>query len=143
MSIELVSALRFVVVSAFPGSPAQGDTVVLASDGKLYTYDGSSWVAAGGGSGSFTTYETTVDFGSVFLQSKTFDVTHSGANTAQRVVANVASSMPSGVDADELEMDPLIVSAHVVSTNTIRFLVSVVSPFSTITGQRKLYYTLG
>lgn len=32
---------------SLPGSPAQGDAVVLTTDGLLYVYDGSAWVAGG------------------------------------------------------------------------------------------------
>lgn len=47
------TTIGFPVVAALPGSPTKGETVVLSSDGHLYTYDGSAWVdnGAGGGSG--------------------------------------------------------------------------------------------
>lgn len=54
MSRKVLNTFNFFPVSALPGSPAKGDTVVLSSDGHLYTYDGSVWVdngAAGGGGG--------------------------------------------------------------------------------------------
>lgn len=53
MAQENLSAIRPVVVVSFPLSPEKGDTVVLTTDGHLYTYDGSGWVdnGAGGGSG--------------------------------------------------------------------------------------------
>lgn len=65
MAHELLTALRPVIVSALPGSPSKGDTVVLNSSGHLYTYDGTSWVdnGAAGGGGSGVTAKTTVDFG--------------------------------------------------------------------------------
>ena len=56
MARQLLSPLRFVVVSAFPAGPTVGDSVVLSSNGHLHTYDGVSWVdnastIAGGNSG--------------------------------------------------------------------------------------------
>lgn len=48
---KLVAPLVYEPVSAFPSSPTKGMTVVLNSDGVLYTYDGSTWVAAGSGGG--------------------------------------------------------------------------------------------
>lgn len=65
MAHELLTALRPVIVAALPGSPSKGDTVVLNSNGHLYTYDGSGWVdngAAGGGGGGVTG-RTVVNFG--------------------------------------------------------------------------------
>lgn len=55
MSRKVLNTFNFFPVSALPGSPAKGDTVVLSSDGHLYTYDGAAWVdngAAGGGGGT-------------------------------------------------------------------------------------------
>jgi hypothetical protein len=47
------------VLASFPASPSKGDTVVLESDGHLYTFDGTGWVdngAGGGGGGTTTAY---------------------------------------------------------------------------------------
>lgn len=54
MAIELLSALRPAVVAALPVSPAKGDTVVLAADGHLWTYNGAAWVDNGASSGGST-----------------------------------------------------------------------------------------
>lgn len=43
MSVEFLSVLRPPVVTTFPGSAAQGDTVVYQPDGRLYTFDGTFW----------------------------------------------------------------------------------------------------
>jgi len=43
----LAPKVRLPRVASLPGSPAQGDAVVLTTDGLLYVYDGSAWVAAG------------------------------------------------------------------------------------------------
>ncbi len=52
MSIESLTPIRPVVVPTLPVSAVKGDTVVLTTDGHLYTYDGSTWVDNGsGGSG--------------------------------------------------------------------------------------------
>ena len=49
MANEYLTPLRFAVVAALPASSvsAKGDSVVLAGDGHLYTYDGSSWIDQG------------------------------------------------------------------------------------------------
>jgi len=41
------TALLVPRVATLPASPTQGDAVVLTTDGLLYVYDGSAWVAAG------------------------------------------------------------------------------------------------
>ena len=67
MAIELLSALRLAVVAALPVSPAKGDTVVLAADGHLWTYDGATWIdngaSGGGGGGGAVSGFLTIDFG--------------------------------------------------------------------------------
>lgn len=60
MARQLLSPLRFVVVSAFPAGPAVGDSVVLSSNGHLHTYDGASWVDNGS---TVTSGVAEVDFG--------------------------------------------------------------------------------
>lgn len=49
--MRAVAPIVYEPVTAFPSSPTKGMTVVLNSDGVLYTYNGTSWVAAGGGGG--------------------------------------------------------------------------------------------
>lgn len=58
MSKEFLTPIRPPVVAALP-SGVKGDTVVLTTDGHLYTHDGTVWVdnGAGGGSG-LTEYQT-------------------------------------------------------------------------------------
>jgi hypothetical protein len=65
MTVQVLSPLRPVVVSSLPGSPAKGDTVVLSSDGHLYTYTGAAWVDNGstsGGSDPWTVVKLASDF---------------------------------------------------------------------------------
>lgn len=38
---------RLDCVSALPSSPTEGDVVLLKTDNKLYSYDGSDWEAVG------------------------------------------------------------------------------------------------
>lgn len=55
---QFLTPVRPPVLASLPGSPSKGDTVVLNTDGHLYTFDGSSWVdnGAGGGGGTTTAY---------------------------------------------------------------------------------------
>lgn len=50
--MELVSKLRFAVVSTLPGGATRGDSLVLQSNGHLYVYDGAAWVDTGAAGGS-------------------------------------------------------------------------------------------
>lgn len=53
------TALLVPRVATLPASPTQGDTVVLTTDGLLYVYDGSAWVAAGVSSREVIAFEST------------------------------------------------------------------------------------
>lgn len=80
-------------------------------------------------------YETTVDLGSVPVLDASVSWSHVGALTSQRVIASAART------SDELEMDPLVVSAAVTATDTITASVSGLR--GPISGTRTLYYTIG
>jgi hypothetical protein len=55
---QFLTPVRPPVLPSFPASPSKGDTVVLSTDGHLYTFDGTGWVdnGAGGGGGTSTAY---------------------------------------------------------------------------------------
>ena len=80
-------------------------------------------------------YEVDVDLGVVPVLDKTVSWTHVGALTSQRVIASAART------SDELEMDPLVVSAAVTATDTITASVSGLR--GPVSGTRTLYYTIG
>lgn len=97
--------------------------------------------SAFGGGGSASIVSVTVDFGTTARRSKTFDITVTGAFVGQQVVAVPSLDMPSGVSADELEMDPIIAFGSVISPNTVRLRVS--SLRGPITRQRNINILLG
>ena len=80
-------------------------------------------------------HEVDVDLGAVPVLDKTVSWTHVGALTSQRVIASAART------SDELEMDPLVVSAAVTATDTITASVSGLR--GPVSGTRTLYYTIG
>ena len=80
-------------------------------------------------------YEVEVDLGAVPVLDKTVSWTHVGALTSQRVLVSPART------SDELEMDPLVVSAAVTATDTITASVSGLR--GPVSGTRTLYYTIG
>lgn len=80
-------------------------------------------------------YEVEVNLGAVPVLDKTVSWTHVGALTSQRVLVSPART------SDELEMDPLVVSAAVTATDTITASVSGLR--GPVSGTRTLYYTIG
>lgn len=80
-------------------------------------------------------YEVEVDLGAVPVLDTTVSWTHVGALTSQRVLVSPART------SDELEMDPLVVSAAVTATDTITASVSGLR--GPVSGTRTLYYTIG
>lgn len=122
-------------------APSGGTTGQVLKKNSNTDYD-YSWSAdaTGGGGGSVTPVQVTVDFGSVPVQSKTFDVAVTGATVGQKVVASASLDMPAGVSEDEIEMDPIFCAARVLSTNTVRL---VVASLFQITGQRNVNLVMG
>lgn len=119
---------------------AQGEFGLERDTMRLKIGDGvSAWSAlpyrgvdgAPGGS----VYEVEVDLGVVPVLDKSVSWTHVGALTSQRVLVSPART------SDELEMDPLVVSAAVTATDTITASVSGLR--GPISGTRTLYYTIG
>lgn len=142
MARELLSVLRFAVVSSLPGTATKGDGCVLSGDGHLYVYDGAAWVdhgASGGGSqGPAGVAQAAVDFGSVPYPARSFDIVDANAATSQNVLSSIA------LDADgEFEGTPLAVAAYVPSAGTIRVVVAAAQPGGMVTGIVRVNYLLG
>lgn len=97
----------------------------------------TGWVAVSNAGGGATATAITLDFGSTPIQSKTFSFAHAGATTGQKIIVSVSGDMPSGVDFDELEMEPVVVVGRVSATDTIE-LQATVAGF--ITGKRNFNY---
>lgn len=119
---------------------AQGEMAIERDTMRLKIGDGvSAWSAlpyrgvdgAPGGS----VYEVEVNLGVVPVLDKSVSWTHVGALTSQRVLVSPART------SDELEMDPLVVSAAVTATDTITASVSGLR--GPVSGARTLYYTIG
>lgn len=101
----------------------------------------ASWQTPSGGGGGGLGAVVTVDFGATAAKEKTFLVTVAGAALGQRVMATPSLDMPAGVAWDELELDPITVSAGVTAADTVRLVVA--STRGRIRGQRNISLTLG
>lgn len=125
-----------------------GDTVAPSALGSgtptgsnFLRGDGTWATPAGGGGGSLTVTEVTLDFGVVPVGSKSFDITDAAATTASKIVMVASANPAAGRQADELEMDGLTCAAVCLVDGTIKaFVVATPGP---VTGQYKFNYTLG
>lgn len=123
MSIELQSALRFVVLGSAPSSPAQGDAYVSSGNGHLYVYDGAGWVdhGASGGGGGLTNGFAVVDFGAGSTDASVTVLGQAGVSTSSRVKAWVAPVSSVAVDnrsEDEHIVEPLRVFVSDIAAGT-------------------------
>lgn len=128
------------------GTAARGVTVWSTTENALIRWSGSSWAlvasGGGGGGGGATVTQREVDFGSPGAAEKFFSVTITGATVGQRVIATPSLDMPSGVDEDELEMDPIVCAARVSDSDTVRLLVAAPGG-GRISGKRNINITIG
>lgn len=114
MALVALSPLRFAVVAALPGSAAQGDSVVLASSGHLYTFDGSAWVDNGAAAGGGASGLTQLDFGTGAVHA-TVDVTgQTGILSTSRLFASIRVAASADHSADEHVVEELRVSAGAI-----------------------------
>jgi len=97
----------------------------------------SAFAVGGGGAPSVVQ----VDFGSAPVSSKFVSFTHSGATTGQRVIMVASAVPPSGLSADELEMDSFVCSARVSATNTIDVFIQAMP--GAVMGLRNFNYVVG
>jgi len=114
MAFELLSVLRFAVVSSLPGTAAQGDAVVLTSNGHLYVYDGSGWVDHGAtGAGGLNSGTATIDFGAFpgTVDASVVITGQAGIATSSKVLAWLMPKDTADHTADEHLVDgPVIVA---------------------------------
>jgi hypothetical protein len=102
--------------------PALSDIV----RGGVSAFDAGS--GGGGGGGTISRHE--IDFGAAPVSAVTVDLTIAGVTSGQRVVAALSLDMPAGVELDELEMDPIVLAAHAIATDTVRVLAVSHAPVS-------------
>ncbi len=75
------------------------------------------------GEGGATVFSHEVNFTQA-RSANFFEVAQAGAVVGQKLIACVSLDMPTGVNEDELECDPLSASAKVISPNLVRILVT-------------------
>lgn len=130
MSVQLASALRFVVVSSLP-SGAQGDAVVLAANGHLYVYDGTGWVdhgaAGGGGGGAVSSATITLPSGMGVLEHYQ-TITNGAVSGSSRI--NIWLAATTADDENEIDTIDLVAISAIPGTGTFDIVVTFSQPMS-------------
>lgn len=122
--MRAVAPIVYEPVAVLPSSPVQGTTVVLQSDGLLYTYNGAAWVAAGGSGSSYPTAVTTVDFGSVAKYDVTADVSAPLITPSSVVSAWVVPIATPDHSVDEHLVERVIARGYYSAPSTLRLYVA-------------------
>lgn len=107
--MELLSALRPVVVTTLPVTASKGDTVVLNSSGHLYTYDGVTWVDNAATSGvTVYTDEVLLRAGNLAKKSGSFTITNVSISPSSVMMVTLAPGPYTGKGtlSDEAQMYP-------------------------------------
>ena len=122
-----IPATRTVMDSAAGSSGLEVDTIYWITDESrlaiataVNAYTAMAKQGEGGGSTTINTVE--VDFVAA-SPGRRFDVAVAGASLGQKIIASVSLDMPAGVQEDELEADPLICSAKVLSAGNVSLMV--------------------
>jgi hypothetical protein len=140
MAKEFLSAIRPPVVSSLP-SGSIGDTVVLSTNGHLYTHDGSAWVdngASGGGGGSggpLGSGFATLDFGASSFDARTTIAAPAitATSSVKAWVRPIKSALTSNREEDEQVVEPLrVLCKNIVPATS--FDVVGLCDFGTATG---------
>ena len=115
--------------------------LVIGSSGhpeQLQASDTLSGVTGGG----LAVTAVDCDFGAPGAAARSFDISDGAALAASSLVlAWLSGVQPTGVDRDELELDPLQLSGAVPADGTVRIFIDSING-SVITGKRRVLYAL-
>jgi hypothetical protein len=90
--------------------------------------------------GSFTAYEIEIDFGSSPTRTKTFTIIDASVTPLSHLVILQSGAAPTGRQADENEMDPILFSGTPGSGQFTLIANSLTGP---VTGKYKVNYAVG
>lgn len=115
-----------------PGVP--GVVVWSSNDAKLLVWGGSSWQPTAA-AGVASIFQSTLDFGTVPVLSKSFAIANAKATAGIKVVMTPAA------DSDEYEMDGFACAAYCAANGTVTAFVHALS--GSVKGARKFNYIMG
>ena len=125
-------------VGDITGNAATATKLQTARSINGVSFDGSQNISI---SAAVAVKETTLDFGSVGMYSKSFTITDIEAVTTNKILISASSKPASGRSQDELEMDNFSCSA-VCSVNG-QIIINISAVPGPVTGQYVFNYTLG
>jgi hypothetical protein len=102
-------------------SPQNGDIVFVQSEKKLYAYDGTQWINAGGNSADVTAIETQLDSAETTITSNTAAITteKNRAESAElTLTTNLGNEITRATDAESALGDRVTTAETNISTNT-------------------------
>lgn len=107
---------------------ATGDLILVGSTGANGT---------NGSNGALTVTETEIDFGVVPVHKKQFTITDAGISATSKIIAVQSGKAATGRDADENEMDALILNCN---PGTGQFTLNAFALPGPVTGKYKVNY---
>lgn len=137
MSAGLVTS-AYVLVQTFPVDPAPtvGNTVILATDGRQYVYDGTAWVRSGGNTIG-ASVEIEIDFGIAPAWSMEFAVVDANVTPATQVNAWQDATVATGRVGNDTAWDQLVLSTIPGSGGFTLTALAVPGP---VVGKRRVVY---
>lgn len=114
----------------------KGWTITNAA-GAQVTAGQAGAAGTNGANGALTVTETEIDFGPTPTREKTFTVTDAGVSAASKIIVTQSGKAATGREADENEMDGLILAANPASGQFTLYARAVPGPVS---GKFKLNY---
>ncbi len=96
--------------------------------------------AAGGGGGSATMYQTTIDFGSTEKSDEVFNIVNASIGASSKIMAFVTWISTLGRDPDEIMADPISISVEPLS-GSMNVYASAVE--GTVNGKYAINYMIG
>lgn len=115
-----------------------GRWIVYAASGQPIGETGANGAdGANGANGALTVTETEIDFGVVPVREKQFTITDAGVSATSKIIAVQSGKAATGRDADENEMDALILNCKPA---TGQFVLNAFAMPGPVTGKYKVNY---
>jgi hypothetical protein len=108
--------------------------------GTNLSLSGTTLNASGGGGGSATIYQTTIDFGSTEKSDEVFNIVDAGISAISKITAFVTWVSTLGRDADEIMADPIHISIEPLAGS---MNIYAMAAQGTVNGKYAVNYLIG